>query len=219
MPTVNRFDLLVAVYIFCIAVAELMGAKTFPLFKIGDFMLNASVAIFVVPVIFSINDVIVEVFGKERARSVVRSGLLVILLLIFTALFFTWLPPTTRFAGTEAAYDTIFQTAIRISVASLIAFAVSQFLDIAIFAKIRERMRGNALWLRNNVSNIMSQFVDTAVFMTLAFWALDKGFADNVAFLASISIPYWLLKCFMSVIETPFVYLGVRWLKKEQNLS
>jgi uncharacterized PurR-regulated membrane protein YhhQ (DUF165 family) len=53
--------------------------------------------------------------------------------------------------------------------------------------------------------------------MTLAFYALDKTPADNWTFLISLIIPYWLLKCSMSVIETPFVYLGVRWLKEESK--
>ena len=49
MLKIEKFDLLVSVYIFCIAVAELMGAKTFPLVKIFGYQLNASVAIFVIP--------------------------------------------------------------------------------------------------------------------------------------------------------------------------
>ena len=58
---INRLDLVIAVYIACVAIAELMGGKTFPLLHIGKFTWNASVAIFVIPIIFSINDAIVEV--------------------------------------------------------------------------------------------------------------------------------------------------------------
>ena len=71
----NKMDFLVALYIFCIAVAELMGGKTFPLVNIFGFQLNASVAIFVFPLIFTINDIITEVYGRERARSLIRSSL------------------------------------------------------------------------------------------------------------------------------------------------
>lgn len=53
--------------------------------------------------------------------------------------------------------------------------------------------------------------------MILAFYAFDKPFISNVNFLASLILPYWLLKCLMSVIETPFVYLGVNWLKKDNS--
>lgn len=212
MFKIQKLDLLISIYIFCVAVAELMGAKTFPILT-SPIKLNASVAIFVIPVIFSINDVITEVFGKERARSVVWSGLVVISLIFLFSLLATYLPPSKRFEGMEKAYDAIFIYSARIAGASLTAFAVADFLDVYIFSKIRERLGKKALWFRNNLSNFISQFVDTTTFMGLAFYALDKPFAENMGFLWSLILPYWLLKTFMSAIETPFVYLGVKWLR------
>lgn len=214
MFKIEKFDLLVSVYIFCIAVSELMGAKTFPLLKVLGYQLNASVAIFVLPLIFTINDVITEVFGKERTRSVIRSGLIVIGLILLVSLLFTYLPPSSRFQASEKAYDAIFGLSARIAAASLTAFAVAEFLDVLVFVRIREALGKSKLWLRNNLSNFSAQFVDTAVFITLAFYAFDRTFDSNLIFLVSLILPYWLLKCFMSIIETPFVYLGVRWLKK-----
>lgn len=208
-------DLLISVYFFAIAMAELMGAKTFP-FKIGPLKLNASVAIFLLPLVFTINDVITEVYGKERTRSIIRSALIGISLILLFSLFATNLPPSVRFQTTEAAYDKIFGLSARIAAASLTAFALAEFLDVLIFAKLRERLGKKGLWLRNNVSNFASQFIDTSVFMFLAFYALNRSFSDNVPFLVSLILPYWLLKCFMSVIETPLVYLGVNWLKKDK---
>lgn len=215
MFKVEKFDLLVSVYIFCIAVSELMGAKTFPLVKIFGYQLNASVAIFVIPLLFSINDVITEVYGKDRARSVIRSGLVVVALILLASLLFVALPPSTRFVSSEKAYDTIFGLSARISAASLTAFIIAEFTDVFIFVKIRKAFGKKALWLRNNASNFIAQFLDTVVFMTLAFYAFNQPFQSNFVFLASLIIPYWLLKCFMSVIETPLVYLGVKWLKNK----
>ncbi|OGH29352.1 MAG: hypothetical protein A3B41_04815 [Candidatus Levybacteria bacterium RIFCSPLOWO2_01_FULL_37_26] len=214
MFKVEKLDLLVSVYIFCIAVAELMGAKTFPLINIFGYQLNASVAIFVLPLIFTINDMITEVYGKERTRSIIRSGLFTIFLILLFSVLATNLPPSLRFEKTEGAYDTIFGLSARIAAASLTAFTLAEFLDVFIFAKIRQRFGKKALWFRNNASNFISQLVDTTVFMFLAFYAMDKSFDSNIGFLISLILPYWLLKCFMSIIETPFVYLGVKWLKK-----
>lgn len=215
MIKIQKLDLLIAVYIFCIAVSELMGAKTFPILT-SPIKLNASVAIFVVPVIFSINDIITEVFGKAKARSVVWSGLIVIALILAFSLLATSLPPSKRFEGMEKAYDVIFTYSARIALASLTAFAVADFLDVYIFSKIRESLGKKALWFRNNLSNFISQFVDTTIFISLAFYALDKPLAENAGFLWSLILPYWLLKTFMSAIETPFVYLGVNWLKDKK---
>ena len=217
MFKIEKFDLLVSVYIFCIAVSELMGAKTFPLANLFGYQLNASVAIFLLPLIFSINDVITEVHGKERTRSVIRSGLIVIFLILLFSLFAINLPPSGRFQSSESAYDKVFGLSARIAASSLTAFALAEFLDVIIFVKIRQRLGKKALWLRNNASNFVAQFIDTSVFMSLAFYAIDKSFNNNLTFLSSLILPYWLLKCFMSIIETPLVYLGVKWLKKERN--
>lgn len=214
---IRKFDLLTALYIFCIAVAELMGSKTFPLLEIGSFKLNASVAIFVIPLIFTINDIVTEVHGKERARSLIRSGLFVIVLILLFSLLATALPPSLRFTETEAAYDVIFGKSARIAFSSLVAFTLAEFLDVYVFAYLREALGSKGLWLRNNVSNFVAQLLDTVVFMTLAFYSLDRGIGDNAAFLFSLILPYWLLKCAMSVIETPFVYLGVRWLRNTKT--
>src|SRR3989339_730026 len=211
----KKIDLVIAVYIACVAISELMGGKTFPLLHIGKFTWNASVAIFVIPIIFSINDAIVEVFGVERAKSVYRSSLVTIVIFMLFSFLAIKLPPSVRFKDSEAAYDLIFGQSVRIAFASLSAFAIADFLDIIIFQKLRKSLGTKALWLRSNLSNFISQFIDTTIFLFLAFYAFDKGIGDNFPFLFSLIIPYWLLKCFMSIIETPFVYLAVSWLKGE----
>ncbi len=217
MFKIQKLDFLVSVYILCIAISELMGGKTFRLPPIGPFHFNASVAVFLIPFIYTINDVFVEVLGVERARSIVRSGILMVFFLMLYAVFAVSLPPSMRFLPNEKAYDTIFGVSARIAAASLTAFAFAEFLDVFIFAKMRKVLGKKNLWLRNNVSNIVSEFIDTIVFITLAFYAFDKPFANNATFLWSIILPYWFLKSVMSIIETPFVYLGVAWLKDEKQ--
>ncbi len=212
---INKFDLLVSLYIFCIIVSELMGIKTFPLVHYGRITLNASVAIFLIPIIFSINDSIIEVYGIVRAKSIYRSGLITVILLVLFSAFAIHLPPSARFQKTESAYDLIFGQSIRIAIASLSAFAFSDFMDIVVFAVITKRIGKRALWFRNNLSNFVSELIDTIIFMTLAFYAFNKPVGDNITFLVSLILPYWFLKCFMSVIETPFVYLAVSWLRKK----
>ncbi len=216
MFKINKLDFLISFYIFCICASELMGGKTFPLLNINGFKLNANVAIFLFPFIFSINDIITEVYGKERTKSLIRSGIVIVFFIFLFALLATSLPPSGRFIKSEGAYDMVFGLSARIAAASLIAFTLAEFLDVFVFAKIRAKLGKSKLWLRTNASNFLSQFIDTIVFMTLAFYAFDQGFIENSVFLASLIIPYWLLKCFMSVIETPFVYAGVKWLKKDK---
>ena len=217
MFKIQKIDFLISFYVACVMISELMGAKTFPIATLGSFPLHATVVIFVLPFIYAANDIIVEVFGKERAQSVVRSSLFMIFFLLLFSLLATALPPSERFVHTNTAYNTIFGISARFAAASLIAFAVSEFMDVAIFARMRQKFGKKNLWLRTNVSNFISEFFDTALFMTLAFYAPNLPVMANISFIASLAIPYWLLRCFMSVIETPLVYLGVKWLGKPQT--
>ena len=194
----RKFDVIVALYVFGIMVAELMGAKTFPILHLGDFTLNASVAIFVMPLLFTVTDIVAEVKGRERARSVVFSGLITVFLVLLFALLATHLTPSARFSSQEVAYDAVFGASARIALASILAFAVAELLDVAIFSKLRQKMHGKAFLFRNNDSNFVSQLADSTVFVVVAFYALGSSFGSNVSFLIGIIIPYWLLRCALS---------------------
>jgi queuosine precursor transporter len=212
---IRKLELLIGLYMFCVLISNIMGAKTFPLFTIGTYTLNATVAIFVLPLVYMINDVITEVHGRRRARSVIMISLILTVLTTLFALLATALPPSTRFAPSEAAYEQVFGVSIRFAIASLLAFATAEFLDVKVFTALRDKYGAKALWLRTNVSNFISEFVDTIVFMLFAFWAVNESFGANFEFILSLTIPYWLLKCFMSIVETPLAYWGVRWLRRE----
>lgn len=214
---IRKFDLVVALYIFGVMIAELMGTKTFPLLSTSWLHLNTTVAIFVLPLLFTLTDVVVEVYGRNRARSMVFSGLIVIAMLIVFSVIATNLPPSARFAATESAYDTVFKASTQIAVASLIAFAASEYLDVAIFSKLKQKMNKRGLWFRNNVSNFGSQLADSTIFIVLAFWSLNISVEANLSFMIGIIIPYWLIRCGLSILETPLVYLGVWWLKDDKD--
>jgi len=73
-------------------------------------------------------------------RQIIKVSLIIIVLIILASFLFTSLPPSARFSGTESAYDTIFQLSIRMSIASLIAFALAEFLDVYVFSKLRQKL-------------------------------------------------------------------------------
>jgi hypothetical protein len=103
------------------------------------------------------------------------------------------------------------------SIASLLAFAIADFLDLYIFAKLKSKLHKYGLWFRNNASNFVSEAVDSIVFMVLAFYSFQQGFGDNMNFILSLTLPYRALKCLMSIIGTPLVYGGVKRLRKKSN--
>lgn len=209
-----KADLLISLYIFCIVVAELMGAKTFPIINFFGFKLTGAIGMFLIPWIFSINDIFTEVYGFKRAKSLAKISVFIVFLLILFSTLAIALPPSARFLPMESSYRQIFSQSIRISIASLIAIAISNFLDINVFFKLKKMMGKQGLWFRNNFSNTLAVFFDTLIFMTIAFYSTKTSLSANINFLWGIILPYWFLKTIMSVISTPFVYLGISWLKK-----
>jgi queuosine precursor transporter len=211
---IYKIDFLVALYTTCLCLAEIMSMKVFPLVELFERQFNASVGIFVFPVLFVINDVITEVKGEKRAKGLVYSSLMMVGIVMVFSLFAVALPSSARFRD-QGAYSIIFGRTARICFASLVAFLVSGLLDVAIFTKLKKSMGGRMLWFRGNVSNIISQLIDTVVFISLAHYSFQDAVGGNIVFLFSIILPYWLLKCFMSLLQTPFTYWGVNWLKAE----
>ncbi len=207
MKHVQKLDVLLAFYIAAIVCAELLGSKIFTVYGI-----NASVAIFIFPLTFTINDVVSEVYGKERAGSFVKSGFIVLIFVFAYTYVSTILPPAVRFQSANEAYVSLFRSSLRIIIASLTAFWFSERFDVYLFYTMREKFGTKRLWLRNNLSNGIGQFIDTCIFMFLAFYVPGNG-----GFIVSLILPYWMLKCVFSFIETPCTYLGVQWLKRGDN--
>jgi uncharacterized integral membrane protein (TIGR00697 family) len=216
---VNHLDFIIALYIFGVVVAALMGAKVMPLGEVFGLKFNISVAIFLMPILFTLIDSDNEIYGVKRARSIVVIGVIVQLLLVAFTFLAISLPHAARFDAINPAYEQIFGLSVRFALASVAAFSISGLLDVLIFAKLKKKMHGCMLWFRNNLSNFAGELVDSVVFMTVAYYGVFvSGFGDNAIWLVGLIIPYWLAKCAMSVISTPLVYAGVAWLReKRQN--
>lgn len=207
MTETQKLDFLHALYVAAIVAAELMGSKIFSAAGI-----NASVAIFVLPLTFSINDIIFEVYGKKRALSFVRSGLYILFFLVAFNLLALFLPAADRFLAANDSYNLIFSKSLRMTLASLAAFWTAERLDVHIFSKLKEKFSHQKFWIRNNLSNLFGLLIDTTVFMFLAFYR-----PGNFWFILSLIWPYWLLKFTFAAFGTPLTAWGVNWLRKNKS--
>lgn len=199
---------LFALYITGMIMVNTIGSKIISLFGA-----RVSVGIFFMPVLFLVTDIVGEVKGDKHANLFVRlSVIMLVILFVVTGIFVKIKPNPTW--DMQQQYQQIFGMSMRMSLASLISFAISQSVDIGIFMKFKKISKDKNLWLRNNLSTMVSQFIDTVIFMFLAFYHLTPKF--TAAFVFSLIIPYWLFKVLFALIDTPFCYLGVKWLSKEK---
>lgn len=160
------------------------------------------------PWTFAFTDVINECWGKSQARKIVLYGLVAnVVALVFYQLAI--LLPSAPFWTEQSAFANILGASSRIIVASMVAYLISQTLDVNIFNRIKEKTSGKHLWIRNNVSTGISQMVDTVIFITIAFY----GYMPNEALLQMILFQY-IFKVGIAVLDTPIVYALVKWVGK-----
>lgn len=187
-----------------VIIANIQVTKTIELFT-----LEATLGNIVYATSFLATDILSECYSKEDAKKAVYIGffsMIVMSVLMNVALLFT--PSESDFVHTSM--KTIFQLMPRITLASLIAYAVSQLHDIYAFAKIKKVLPSNRhLWIRNNGSTLISQLLDSILFTLIAFYGV---FEMNTLF--HIFITTYLLKVVVALLDTPFMYLAVNWHKK-----
>jgi hypothetical protein len=206
MKTESKMTLLTAIFVGGLLAANTLGAKVTSIFGVA-----VSVGIFAYPLTFLITDAIAEVYGKKRAKRIVWAALVAQLFVLLLTIISIKLPPAERYQLNEE-YVLIFSTSIRMIIASLVAFIVSQTHDIWAFDFWKKKTHGKYLWLRNNLSTFVSQAIDTLLFMFIAFYGISDKF--TVQFILQLCFSYWLFKITFALLDTPFVYLLVRWLKK-----
>lgn len=154
---------------------------------------------------FLVTDILSENYGKQEAKKAVWIGffsLISMTLLMNLALEFIPLAGDDFAFVAHDATSTIFSLMPRIAVASLTAYLLSQRHDVWAFHAWKNRFPGDKhLWLRNNLSTMVSQLIDSSVFVLIAFWGVYEW-----PILLEIFITTYFLKWIVAAADTPFVY-------------
>ncbi len=175
------------------------------------FGLDATLGNIVYATGFLATDILSELYGKKDSRKAVGIGffsLLGMTLLMQLALVFE--PSSSDIANPSLSL--VFGLMPRIAFGSLVAYVISNLHDIWAFEFWKQKKPGrNTLWIRNNLSTIVSQLIDTLVFTLIAFWGV---YPTDV--LISIIISTYVLKYVVAILDTPFMYLARHWYDKEK---
>ncbi|WP_048601857.1 queuosine precursor transporter [Rubeoparvulum massiliense] len=159
-------------------------------------------------------DILSEIYGKKAAAKGVQVGFFTLLSTMIIMQIVLWFIPAADDFAHESLL-TIFGFMPRIVIASLLAYLISQRFDIWAFEKWREHFPGDRyLWLRNNGSTMISQLIDTLVFTTVAF----IGVYPTDVFI-DIIITTYVIKWFVALLDTPFVYLARNLFRRGQTFQ
>jgi len=162
---------------------------------------------------FLCTDILSEHFGKEKARkNVIISFTSFLFITIIMLITIGFQPSENDFA--QNSLENIFTPIFRFFVASMIAYLVSQYFDVWIYSIIKNFTSNRLLWLRNNLSTILSSLVDNTLFSLLA-WIVLNPYPETLYNVIMIYIfGTYILRIFIALADTPFMYLSKLFIPK-----
>ena len=192
-----------ALFVTFVVLTNTVGVKLF-----SAFGLVLPVSIVWYPLTFLITDIVSEVYGARRARYLVLSGFAMSVVLLAFSLIGIALPVASVYPLQES-YAAIFGPVWRLLLASMAAYLLAQMVDVQLFHFLKRLTSGRHLWLRNNGSTMLSQFVDSVTVNVLFLYKNPTVFTGTTADLAGIIVAVWGVKVAIAALDTPLCYLGV----------
>jgi queuosine precursor transporter len=200
------FFILAGFFITNALVAEMIGGKliTIPGF-LGMGPWPMSIGILPWPIVFIATDLTNEYFGKKGVRQLtfLTAGLIAYTFLVLSLSI--PVPANEVSPVSDSAFRQVFGMSQGIIIGSIIAFVVSQLVDVAVFWFFRRRTGGKMIWLRATGSTVVAQGVDTFIVQGIAFYL--PGMLTLNEFL-SIAWNGYSAKILIAIGLTPLIYIG-----------
>jgi uncharacterized integral membrane protein (TIGR00697 family) len=219
------YSILLVFFITMIVLTNIIGVKLFEIFpNLLKNPITLTTGIITYPITFLITDIVCEVFGKKKASLMVIFGFFASLLsLVFINISVilpgseVWINNSLGYKSVyemQTAYESVFTLPGFLISASMLAYLVSQLIDVRIFHFLKNLTNGKKLWLRNNISTIFSQLVDTIIVNTIFLYL---GLNLEWSIIIEIIIASYIFKVLIAMLDTPLVYIGVKYIRRYVN--
>lgn len=198
---------LAAMLITSAVVAELVAVKLFEVRFYAwlgwdkTFVLTCGSLVW--PLVFLATDTINEFFGRPAVRFVTWLTMAMIAWAFVVARFSIGIPAAAFSPVDDGAFTQVFGQGSFIIVGSMVAFLLSQIVDVTVFHAVRRALGGRHIWARATGSTLVSQLIDSFVVIYIAFWLPG---AVDAATAWSISVSGFTYKVGMAVALTPLIY-------------
>ncbi len=209
------YFILGALFICALVVSNLIFQKFFSWDFFGIYTFEISVGILPYPITFLITDLISEIYGKKKANQIVTTGIYASFFSLLIVYVAQAVPATSWSPITNELFTKVFGATAVAVFASMMAYLLAQYVDIHIFHFWKRLTKGKHLWLRNNFSTFLSQFIDTSAVLLLL---CSFGKIEWERF-GSLLLGGFLFKVLIAALDTPLLYLGVAIFRKRFKLS
>jgi len=200
---------LYAAVLLGIVLANLQGGKVTEFIFFGT-SFNVSMGAILYSGIFFATDILNEKFGKDEASKAVMLGFAANVAVMITLVVSTFFRPSSIANSSDEVHNAISILADYspiFVVGSLTAYLISQRFDVWFFHYLKQKTKGEKLWLRNNLSTIVSQLIDSFIYQFT--WVLAAGLSIYEAF--ALALAKYIFKVFIALIDTIFIYAIKDW--------
>ncbi|MCF8289991.1 MAG: queuosine precursor transporter, partial [Chitinophagaceae bacterium] len=183
------------------------------LFGESGLAFNLTCGVLLWPLEFVITDIVNEYYGPKAVR---RTSLIAVALISYAFIMFylaMWAAPAGFWVESkmqngvpsmQLAFEAIFGQGMWIIIGSIIAFMVSQLIDVTVFHQIKKRTGDKMIWLRSTGSTVVSQLVDSFVVLFIAF-KIGNGWAWSTVL--AVGVVNYMYKFTMAIVLTPLIHL------------
>lgn len=203
------FMIIAVVYVTCLLLSNLVAGKMWAVNS--NITLPAAVILF--PITYIFGDIFTEVYGFQKARTIIWLGFACSFFAVSVYLLTIALPHPDFWANQDA-YKTVLGTTPRVAAASFIGYLFGEFSNSMILSKLKVATKGKNMWMRTILSTIVGEGFDSVIFITISFW----GTMDNKTVLKMILFQY-LFKVIYEIVFTPVTYAIVGWLKRKEGID
>jgi uncharacterized integral membrane protein (TIGR00697 family) len=198
---------LYASILISLLLANLQGPKLTVIFG-----LQTSMGVILYSSIYFATDLLSERYGRQEANRAVMIGFVIsVIFIVMTSISLMFMPSTQPKTAAFAleihqATSSLFNFSPRFVFGSLLAYFISQHFDVWIYHVIKLKTQGRHLWLRNNLSTLLSQAIDTLIYGVVVWW----GIVDFVTAM-QLALAKYMFKVIIALADTPFLYWARSW--------
>ena len=204
------FLFLSSIFLTSLVVGNIIGTTKF----VNVFGLIVPAGTLAYPFTFLATDLICELYGQKRAQVLVWVGFAMNFFMLGLMMLGHYLKDASGVSGATSTFESVYGFMIGNVIASMFAYLVAQSVDVKLFHFWKNLTKGKYLWVRNNLSTVVSQLVDTTAILSVLYFANNLGGnIRTIADLVNLIIASYLFKFFIALFDTPLFYIGVWRLK------
>ena len=188
-----------------IVLSNLQGGKVSDV-VIFDRTFTVSMGAIMYSGIYFATDLLSEKYGRREANRAVIMGALANIAVMLTLVLSTFFLPSDVADSADEVHNAISTLAVYspiFVIGSITAYLISQLFDVWIFHKIKSITGTRMLWLRNNLSTLLSQALDTFIYTFV--WVLAGQLDFSTA--AAIALSKYIFKFAIAILDTFFIYI------------